>query len=96
MGNRHDRTCGDDRGWQQVAAGGRDLARGFDGAMFFMIGLNQQVIDTFACAGTVDDVIGALREFVAAGIDLPLAWHTLGPDRDRALELLAGPVRAAL
>ena len=58
--------------------------------------VSEQVIDTFAAAGTSDEVSEALRRWVAAGIDLPLAWHTLGPDRDRALELLAGPIRAAL
>ena len=58
--------------------------------------VSEQVIDTFAAAGTSDEVAEALRRWVAAGIDLPLAWHTLGPDRDRALELLAGPIRAAL
>ena len=58
--------------------------------------VSEQVLDTFAAAGTVDEVTEALRRWVAAGVDLPLAWHTLGPDRERALELLAGPIRAAL
>jgi 5,10-methylenetetrahydromethanopterin reductase len=55
-----------------------------------------QVLDTFAAAGTVDDVVEGVQRWVAAGIDLPLAWHTLGPDPDRALALLAGPVRSAI
>jgi 5,10-methylenetetrahydromethanopterin reductase len=58
--------------------------------------VSEQVIDTFAAAGTVDDVIGAVGRWVDAGLDLPLAWHTLGPDRQEALELLAGPIRSAL
>jgi 5,10-methylenetetrahydromethanopterin reductase len=58
--------------------------------------VSDEVIDTFAAAGTVDDVIVALRRWIGAGIDLPLAWHTLGPDREQALELLAGPVREAV
>ena len=58
--------------------------------------VSDQVLDTFAAAGTVDEVADALRRWVAAGVDLPLAWHTLGPDRDRALQLLAGPVRSAV
>ena len=58
--------------------------------------VSDQVIDTFAAAGTVDEVITGLRRWVAAGVDLPLAWYALGPDRERALELLAGPVRDTL
>jgi alkanesulfonate monooxygenase SsuD/methylene tetrahydromethanopterin reductase-like flavin-dependent oxidoreductase (luciferase family) len=58
--------------------------------------LSDQVLDTFASAGTVDDVAIGLRRWVAAGIDVPLAWHTLGPDHDRAITLLSGPVRTAL
>jgi 5,10-methylenetetrahydromethanopterin reductase len=58
--------------------------------------VSAQVLDTFAAAGTADEVAEALGRWVAAGVDLPLAWHILGPDRDRALDLLAGPIRAAL
>jgi 5,10-methylenetetrahydromethanopterin reductase len=58
--------------------------------------VSDQVLDTFAAAGTVEEVASSLRRWVAAGIDLPLAWHTLGPDRTRALALLAGPIRSAL
>ncbi len=58
--------------------------------------VSDQVIDTFAAAGTTDDVTTGLRRFVDAGIALPLAWHVLGPDRERALAVLAGPVRTAL
>ena len=57
--------------------------------------VSEHLIDTFACAGTVDDVIEQLAAFADAGLDLPLAWHTLGPDPHAALELLAGPVRSA-
>ena len=58
--------------------------------------VGEQVLDTFAAAGTVDDVVVALRRWVEAGVQLPLAWYTLGPDRDQALRLLAGPVRDAV
>jgi len=58
--------------------------------------VSDHLIDTFAAAGTVDDVVVGLDRFVEAGIDLPLAWHTLGPDPELALTLLAGPVRTAL
>ncbi len=58
--------------------------------------VSEGLIDTFACAGTVDDVVGQLAAFADAGLDLPLAWHTLGPDPQSALTMLAGPVRAAV
>jgi 5,10-methylenetetrahydromethanopterin reductase len=58
--------------------------------------VSEHLIDTFACAGTVDDVIEQLAAFGDAGLHLPLAWHTLGPDPHAALELLAGPVRSAV
>ncbi len=58
--------------------------------------VSDHLIDTFACAGTADDVVAQLGAFADAGLDLPLAWHTLGPDPQAALELLAGPIRAAV
>jgi 5,10-methylenetetrahydromethanopterin reductase len=58
--------------------------------------VGDQVIDTFAAAGTPDDVVRGLQRWVAAGIDLPLAWYTFGPDRESALRTLAGPVRDGL
>ncbi len=58
--------------------------------------VTDHLIDTFAVAGTVDDVIEGLVPFSDAGLDLPLAWYTLGPDRDRAIETLAAEVRPAL
>jgi 5,10-methylenetetrahydromethanopterin reductase len=54
------------------------------------------LIDTFACAGTVDDVVEQLGAFADAGLHLPLAWHTLGPDPAEAVALLAGPIRGAV
>ena len=67
-----------------------------DGAAAGAAMVSDHLIDTFAAAGSVEEVIPALQRFVEAGIDLPLAWHTLGPDPEEALRLLAGPVRAAL
>ena len=46
-------------------------------------------------AGELADGV-QLGAFADAGLDLPLAWHTLGPDPERALQLLAGPVRGAV
>ncbi len=58
--------------------------------------VSDELIDIFAVAGTVDEVIAGMRAFADAGLDMPLAWHTLGPDRAWALEALANQVRPAL
>lgn len=58
--------------------------------------VSEHLIDTFAVAGTVDDVISGLKPFADAGLDLPLAWYTLGPDRQWAIEALARQVRPAV
>ncbi len=58
--------------------------------------VSDQVIDTFAVAGTVDDVVDGLAHFATAGLDVPLAWHTLGPDAPAALATLANVVRPAV
>ena len=50
----------------------------------------------FAVAGTPDDVIEGLRPFEEAGLDLPLAWYTFGPDRNVGIRLLAEQVRPAV
>jgi 5,10-methylenetetrahydromethanopterin reductase len=51
------------------------------------------LIDAFAAAGDPDQVVARLREYVAAGLRGVLAWHVIGPDRARALRLLADEVR---
>ncbi len=58
--------------------------------------VSDSLIDVFAAAGTVDDVIEQLLAFADAGLDLPLAWYTFGPDRTRAVRLLAEQVRPAI
>jgi 5,10-methylenetetrahydromethanopterin reductase len=55
--------------------------------------VTDQMIDTFAAAGTPEHVSARLREYVAAGLRGVLAWHVIGPDRTRGLELLANEVR---
>lgn len=62
------------------------------GAGFVTDGL----IDVFAAAGDPDHVAARLREYVRAGLRGILAWHVIGPDQIRALELLAGEVRAGV
>jgi 5,10-methylenetetrahydromethanopterin reductase len=51
------------------------------------------MIDTFAAAGTPDHVAARVQEYVRAGVRGVLAWHVLGPDRTRGLQLLASEVR---
>jgi 5,10-methylenetetrahydromethanopterin reductase len=58
--------------------------------------LADQVIDTFAATGDADEVTERLRSWTEAGVQLPLAWHTLGPDRRTALRVLARDVAPAL
>ena len=58
--------------------------------------LSDSLVDVFAVAGTVDDVIEGLVAFEDAGLDLPLAWYTFGPDRDEGVRLLAQQVRPAV
>lgn len=62
-----------------VAAGGKTVS--------------EHLIDVFAVAGTPEDVIAGLQPYAAAGLDLPLAWYTFGPDREWALPALANQVR---
>lgn len=58
--------------------------------------LSEGLIDTFAVAGTPDEVSEGLSCFAAAGLDLPLAWYTFGPDPARGVQLLASQVRPAV
>jgi 5,10-methylenetetrahydromethanopterin reductase len=51
------------------------------------------LIDAFAAAGDPDHVATRLQEYARAGLRGILAWHVIGPDRARALQLLAGEVR---
>ncbi len=58
--------------------------------------VSESLIDTFAVAGTVDDVVNGLLAFADAGMHVPLLWHTLGPDPTKAVEVLARDVRPAV
>jgi 5,10-methylenetetrahydromethanopterin reductase len=55
--------------------------------------VTDEMIDTFAAAGTPEHVAARLQEYVRAGLRGVLAWHVIGPDRTRGLELLADEVR---
>ena len=55
--------------------------------------VSESLIDVFAAAGAVDEVVERLSAFADAGLDLPLAWYTFGPDRAEGVRLLAEQVR---
>ena len=55
-----------------------------------------ELIDVFAAAGTIDDVVTALDPYADAGLDLPLVWYTFGPDQAEAIRILAEEVRPAV
>jgi 5,10-methylenetetrahydromethanopterin reductase len=55
--------------------------------------IGDALIDIFAAAGDPDHVVARLQEYVAAGLRGVLAWHVIGPDRERSLRLLADEVR---
>jgi 5,10-methylenetetrahydromethanopterin reductase len=50
------------------------------------------LIDVFAAAGEPEHVAERLSEYVHAGLRGVLAWHVIGPDRPRALQLLVDEV----
>jgi 5,10-methylenetetrahydromethanopterin reductase len=58
--------------------------------------VSEELIDVFAVAGTVDDVLIGLARFADAGLQLPLAWYTFGPDVDWALDVLARQIAPAV
>jgi 5,10-methylenetetrahydromethanopterin reductase len=54
--------------------------------------ISDSLIDTFAAAGNPDEVSLRLREYLDAGLRGVLAWHVIGPNPERALQLLATEV----
>ncbi len=72
---------------EAVAAGGVEAGAGV---------VSDHLIDTFAVAGGIDDVVAGLQPFAEAGLHVPLAWYTFGPDPVWALETLAREVRPAV
>ena len=55
--------------------------------------VTDHLIDVFAAAGDADHVAKRLQEYLAAGLRGVLAWHVIGPDPARSLQLLAEVVR---
>jgi 5,10-methylenetetrahydromethanopterin reductase len=58
--------------------------------------VSESLIDVFAVAGTVDDVVAGLSAYAEAGLQVPLAWYTFGPNKEWAIEALAKQVRPAV
>ena len=56
--------------------------------------ITDDLIDTFSAAGDREHVAERLGAYIQAGIRGVLAWHVIGPDRTRSLEMLAHEVRA--
>ena len=79
---------------EAVAAVRAAVAEGGEAAGAAVV--SESLVDTFAVAGTVDDVVEGLHAFAAAGLHMPLAWYTLGPDPDEGVRLLAEQVRGAV
>ncbi len=55
--------------------------------------VSDATIDTFAAAGDPDDVTARLKSYCDAGLRGVLAWHVIGPDPERSLQVLAETVR---
>ena len=79
---------------EAVAAVRAAVAEGGEAAGAAVV--SESLVDTFAVAGTVDDVVEGLHAFAEAGLHMPLAWYTLGPDPDEGVRLLAEQVRGAV
>ncbi len=54
------------------------------------------VVTALAVVGTPAECVERLQAYAAAGIKTPVLYHTLGPDRMHALDLIADQVRPAL
>jgi 5,10-methylenetetrahydromethanopterin reductase len=55
--------------------------------------VTEAMIDVFAAAGNADHVAQRLDDYLQAGLRDVLAWHVIGPDPRRSLEMLAEVVR---
>ncbi len=73
-----------DRVRQAVLEAGVDAGAGL---------VSDALIDTFAAAGDPDDVTQRLAAYADAGLRGVLAWHVIGPDPARSLQVLAESVR---
>jgi alkanesulfonate monooxygenase SsuD/methylene tetrahydromethanopterin reductase-like flavin-dependent oxidoreductase (luciferase family) len=53
-------------------------------------------VSKVAIAGTPDQVVAGLRQFIGSGLRLPIVWEIIGPDRHHSLALMAKEVMPKL
>jgi 5,10-methylenetetrahydromethanopterin reductase len=58
--------------------------------------VSDKLVSTLAVAGTTKECVEALRRFVESGLDIPLAWHVLGPRPLEAIPLIKEVMRGLL
>ena len=82
----------------RVLALTRSLRTAFDEGRYdaAIEAIPDDVVDALAVAGTPTECIERLHGFAEAGIKTPVLYHTLGPDRLKAIDLIAEKVRPAL
>ena len=54
--------------------------------------LDDDLVRKVTIAGTPDQVVQGVRAFAGTGLKLPIVWEIVGPDRQRALGLIAREV----
>jgi 5,10-methylenetetrahydromethanopterin reductase len=58
--------------------------------------LDDELVSKVAIAGTPDQVVAGLRQFIGSGLRLPIVWEIIGPDRHHSLALIAKEVMPKL
>ena len=54
--------------------------------------LDDALVHKVVIAGAADQVTMGLRHFLGSGLNLPIVWEIIGPDRRRSLNLIAKEV----
>ena len=54
--------------------------------------IDEDIVRKVTIAGTPDQVVQGLTQFLGTGLKLPIVWEIIGPDRRRSLDLLARAV----
>ena len=67
-----------------------------DGVVAGASAVSEHLIDTFSVAGTPHDVVEGLAIYGEAGLQMPLAWYTFGPNPTEALYTIAREIRPEL
>ncbi|MBI3078031.1 MAG: LLM class flavin-dependent oxidoreductase [Deltaproteobacteria bacterium] len=58
--------------------------------------VTDELIERLAITGTPEECVRKLTPFIRAGLNVPIAFHTPGPDRRRAFELIGREIVPAL